>query len=335
MPPENNQSSINVGNVGNVGHVSNAVNAGRGYALAASAAVLWGLSGTASKYLLSHQVRPSDLLAIRTAIAATLIFIWLALTSPRLLRVSRADLPYFLILGVVGLAAHQFLYYLALERTSVGFALLLAYTAPIFLMAYGLLAKTERMTPGKALAALTAISGCVLMVFGQAGGIGSASLSGAAFAIASAILFAFYSVYSQRGLRRYDARTMLAYIFLASSIGWLVFRPPWTWPVRSYDPTIWSVLLYLSSVVTLLPFGMYLASLRHIEASRANLTSMIEPVMATALAWLWLGEQMQPMQIAGGAAVLCGVLLLQIESLMLARRITERIQQPIDRHDPP
>src|SRR5947209_1827178 len=133
------------------------INARRGYALAASAAILWGLSGTASKYLLSHQVRPSDLLAIRTAIATILIFIWLALVSPRLLRVDRADLPYFLILGVVGLASHQFLYYLALERTSVGFALLLAYTAPLFSMTYGLLTKTERMTAGKALAACAAI----------------------------------------------------------------------------------------------------------------------------------------------------------------------------------
>lgn len=323
MPLESTRQSIN------------ASNAGRGYALAASAAVLWGLSGTASKYLLSHQVRPSDLLAIRTVIATTLIFLWLALTSPRLLRVHRADLPYFLILGMAGLASHQFLYYLALERTSVGFALLLAYTAPIFLMTYGLLSKTERMTAGKALAALSALGGCALMVFGQAGGVGNASLIGGAFAIASAIMFAFYSVYSKRGLRHYDARTVLAYLFLSAAVGWLLFRPPWTWPVMSYDLTIWSVLLYLSAVVTLLPFGMYLASLRHIEASRANLTSMIEPVMATSLAWLWLGERMQPMQIAGGAAVLCGVLLLQIESLVLTERITERLPQPIDSADPP
>lgn len=311
---------------------------GRGYVMAASAAVLWGLSGTASKYLLSHQVRPSDLLAIRTAIATVLLFIWLALASPRLLRVNRADLPYFLILGVAGLASHQFLYYLGLQRTSVGFALLLQYTAPLFLIAYGLLTKTERMTPGKTLAACAAIGGCVLMVFGQSGGIGHASLIGGAFAIASAITFAFYSVYSQRGLRRYDARTVLAYIFLSATIAWLVFRPPWTWPLRSYDPTIWSLIWYLSSVTTLLPFGMYLASLRYLEASRANLTSMVEPVVATTLAWLWLGERMQPMQIAGGAAVLCGVLLLQIESLVFARRITERMPQPpqtIDSHDSP
>jgi drug/metabolite transporter (DMT)-like permease len=43
---------------------------------------------------------------------------------------------------------------------------------------------------------------------------------------------------------------------------------------------------------------------------------MLEPVVATSVAWLWLGEKMGPMQIAGGAAVVGGVLLLQIESRM-------------------
>ena len=303
---------------------------GRGYLMAVSAAVLWGLSGTASKYLLNHQVRPSDLLAIRTAIAASLLFLWLALVSPQLLRVKRVDLPYFSILGIAGLALHQFLYYRGLERTSVGFALLLAYTAPLFLIAYGLLTKTESMTPGKALAAFTALSGCALMVFGQRGGIGQASLVGAAFAIASAVAFAFYSAYSKHGLQHYDPRTVLAYIFLFSAIAWLVFRPPWTLPVTSYSATIWLLILYLSSVVTLVPFGLYLASLRYLEASRANLTSMIEPVIATTLAWFWLGERMQPLQIAGGAAVLCGVLLLQLEHHLLARRVSKRLALPID-----
>jgi drug/metabolite transporter (DMT)-like permease len=181
------------------------------------------------------------------------------------------------------------------------------------------------LTIGKLLAAGTAITGCALMVLGQPGGIGNTSLLGVAFAIVSALTFAFYTAYGQRGLQRHAAPTVLAYAFLSAAIAWQVIRPPWTLPWTSYDLQIWGFILYLSTVVTVLPFGLYLASLRHLEASRSNLTSMLEPVVATTLAWLWLGEQMQPMQIAGGAAVLGGVLLLQIESAMFIRRITERM----------
>jgi hypothetical protein len=46
---------------------------------------------------------------------------------------------------------------------------------------------------------------------------------------------------------------------------------------------------------------------------------MLEPVVAASVAWFWLGERMEPTQIAGGAAVVGGVLLLQIESQMRRR----------------
>jgi drug/metabolite transporter (DMT)-like permease len=46
---------------------------------------------------------------------------------------------------------------------------------------------------------------------------------------------------------------------------------------------------------------------------------MLEPVVAASVAWLWLDEKMGLMQIAGGAAVVGGVLLLQIESMIQAK----------------
>src|SRR5262245_24220676 len=82
---------------------------------------------------------------------------------------------------------------------------------------------------------------------------------------------------------------------------------------------MWVFFIYLASVATILPFALYSAILRHLEASRSSLASMLEPVVAASVAWLWLGETMEPAQIAGGAAVVGGVLLLQIESKMRRR----------------
>jgi drug/metabolite transporter (DMT)-like permease len=304
------ERSLSITNTG----TNTGTNAGRGYAMAAGAAMLWGLSGAISKFLFRGQVRPSELITIRTMLAAIFLFSLFALTSPKALRIRRADIFYFLPLGLLGLAGSQFLYYLALDLTSVGFALLLQYLAPLLLMGYGVLAKTERLSGGKVIAALTAIGGCALMVFGQEGGLVRVSYAGVAFALGSACAFAFYTGYGQHGVRRYDARAVLAYAFLSSAAAWLVLRPPWTLPWTSYDRTTWGCIIYLASFATVLPFGLYLASLRHLEASRANLTSMLEPVVATTIAWAWLGERMTPLQILGAEAVLGGVLLLQVES---------------------
>src|SRR5262245_26431215 len=150
----------------------------RGYLLAAAAAVLWGFSGVLTKYLLRRQMRPDELLVFRTLLSAAILTVWLGLKSPRLLKVRRPDLLSLILLGAVGLALNQGFYYLSLTMVSVGYSLLLQYLAPVHLMVYGVLSKTERMTGGKMAAAITAICGCALMVLGQEGGIARVWLAG-------------------------------------------------------------------------------------------------------------------------------------------------------------
>jgi drug/metabolite transporter (DMT)-like permease len=292
---------------------------GKGYLLAASAAFLWGTSGVTARFLFSNDVRPFDLLMVRTVAAALLHWLWLGMTAPALLKIDRRDLLRLAIFGVIGLAFNQGCYYLALKLTSVGYALLLQYTAPLLLMIYGVLAKTERVTAAKLLAGLLALAGCALMMWGQAGGLAAISWPGTLAALGSAVAFAFYSAYGQRLLHRYDARTVMTYAFSFAGLTWLVASPVWQVEWQQFDQQTWLFIVYLSTLATVVPFGLYLTSLRHLEPSRANLTSALEPVIAAALAWVWLGEAMRPWQIVGGAAVLSGVVLLQVESRMRQR----------------
>ncbi|QQS47936.1 MAG: EamA family transporter [Acidobacteriota bacterium] len=299
----------------------------RGYVLAAGAAIMWGVSGVITKYLLGRDMEPDELLIFRTMLAAAILFAWLGLTSRDLLRVSLKDLPYFALLGAIGLVANQGFYYLALSMVSVGYALLLQYMAPVFLMVYGVLSKTERMTGGKAIAAALAIGGSVAMVLGQEGGLARASFGGTLAALGSAVGFAFYTGYGKYGLRKYDPRTMMAYAFLFAGLMWITIRPLWTLDWESYDLSTWALFLYLATVATVLPFGLFLASLRYLEPSRSSLTSMLEPVVAAVIAWLWLGEKMTAAQAAGGAAVLGGVILLQMERLLIARLLLKDLEK--------
>src|SRR6266508_1659824 len=155
----------------------------KGYLFAAAAAVLWGFSGCITKYLLRRQMRPDELLVFRTLLASAILMVWLGLKSPQLLKVRRADLLSLILLGVVGLVLNQGFYYLSLTMVSVGCSLLLQYLAPVHLMIYGVLSKTERVTGGKMAAAFTAICGCALMVLGQEGGIARISPAGVMCAI--------------------------------------------------------------------------------------------------------------------------------------------------------
>src|SRR5262249_39391549 len=159
---------------------------------------LWGFSGAVTKYLLRRQLRPDELLVFRTSIAVAILVIWLGLKSPKLLKVRRGDLLSLALLGAIGLALSQYFYYLSLTMVSVGYSLLLQYLAPVHLMVYGALSKTERITGGKLLAASMAICGCALMVLGQQGGLARVSLAGTLASIAAGLCFAFYTAYGKR-----------------------------------------------------------------------------------------------------------------------------------------
>lgn len=298
----------------------------KGYLLAATAALLWGTSGVTARFLFNKDIRPFDLLMIRTVSAALLHWLWLGVTARHLLRVEKRDLTRLALFGLVGIALNQAFYYIALKRTSVGYALLFQYTAPFLLMGYGVVAKTERMTAAKLLAGVLSLCGCALMMFGHASGQLSISWTGTFAALGSAVAFAFYSAYGQRILRDYDSRTAMTYAFTFAGLAWLLVRPPWVIEWQQFDSRTWGFVAYLAAFATVAPFGLYLASLRHLEPSRANLTSALEPVIAAALAWVWLGETLGGWQMLGGTAVLIGVVMLQIESrLRLAfQRTTTR-----------
>jgi drug/metabolite transporter (DMT)-like permease len=62
---------------------------------------------------------------------------------------------------------------------------------------------------------------------------------------------------------------------------------------------------------TIVPFILIVGSLNHIPATRAAIVAMLEPVVATFVAWVWLGETLAAVQLVGAAIVITGVLLAQ------------------------
>lgn len=288
-----------------------------GYLLAAGAAILWGVSGVVARYLIgSGQHAPAELLFFRTSLAALILVGWMAFRTRKIPSIRWRDLPLFLLLGGVGLVANQGFYYLALARVGVGYALLFQYLAPIMMMGYGLLARTEILTGGKMLAAGMALIGCSMMVVGNSGGLSSISTSGTLFALGSGIGFSFYAIIGKHLQRRYPTETLMTYAFVIAASMWALINPVWALPWGSYGRSTWLFFIYLATIATVIPFGLFLMSLRYLEPSRSSLTSTIEPVVAALVAWFWLGENLSGLQMIGGVAVLGGVMVLQIEPIL-------------------
>ncbi len=284
----------------------------RGYLYVITAALFWAVSGSAGKYLFNHGVTPYQVVQMRVTLATALLFLWLFIRDRRKLRIASRDILYFFILGVSGLAMVQFTYFYTISKIKVAAAILLEYLAPVFIAVYAVTVAKEKLTWTTVVAITAATLGCYLVVGGYNLNLFAMNKVGLLSGLASAVSFAWYSVYGEHGMRRYSPWTVLFYAFLFAALFWNMAHPPLEAFRHTYHPVAWGWILYIAVFGTLIPFGLYLYGINLIRSTRASITATLEPITAGFVSYFFLGETLESLQIAGGLLVIGAVILLQI-----------------------
>ena len=295
---------------------------GLGYFLVVTAALLFALNGTVSKIMLIGGVPAQDLTELRSTGAFVGLLVIVAVTAPGTLRVPRRELPLIAAYGIFGVAATQWLYFVAIKRLPVGIALLLEFTAPLLVVLWARFVNHEPVRRRVWLA--LALSLCGLAVVAQVWGglvldaVGLAAGVGAAFALA------VYFVLGEHMVAGRDPVSLTCLAFGFAAVFWAFARPWWTFPftlmrqrvsllgnLHDRAVPLWSLAIALVVLGTIVPFTLSIASLRHLRARQVGLVGMVEPVAATVIAYVWLGEALGAAQIVGGATVIFGVILAE------------------------
>jgi drug/metabolite transporter (DMT)-like permease len=277
------------------------------------AAVCWASGASASKFLFASAITPFQLVQLRITTACVLLLVWLLVRRPRLLKIAPRDIPYFLLLGTLGMAAINITYLYAISRLNVAAALILEYLAPALIAAYTVVVRRERISPLTAISIAAAIAGCYLVVGAYSLDLLQLNLPGILSGLGAAAAFAWWSVHGEYGMHRYDPWTVLFHALLVAAVEWNLLHPPLEAFLHRYDPATWGWILYVAVVGAILPFGLYYEGISRIRATRASITSTVEPIVAGVLSFAFLGEAMGPLQIAGGALVIGAIVLLQLK----------------------
>jgi drug/metabolite transporter (DMT)-like permease len=289
-----------------------------------AATVFWGTSATLARFVFrDRHVPPLSVVELRLLIAVSLLGPWLAWRKPGALRVPRADWGYFLILGLFGVAAVQGTYYYAIATLGVGLAILLQYVAPALIVGFEALRGT-RMRPPMIVAVVAALAGTALLVVGVDQGPRAIPARGWLAGAGAALSFAFYILYSKRGLARYAPETVLFYTFLVAAAFWGCVTPLPRILTAGYDRTLWTMFLALGVFSTLVPFVCFYAGLRRLPAVQAGIVATMEPVVAVLSAALILGEGLRTLQWAGAAMVLVAAMLASREAPATVEAQVER-----------
>jgi drug/metabolite transporter (DMT)-like permease len=81
--------------------------------------------------------------------------------------------------------------------------------------------------------------------------------------------------------------------------------------LSEHTAPVWLLVGFVVVVGTMVTFTLLTGALRHVPATRASIVATLEPVVATVVAWAWLGESFGTAQLVGGAVVLAGIVLAQ------------------------
>jgi len=294
-----------------------------GYAMVWTAAILFAVNGTVSKVVLSSGISSVELTQIRSIGAFIGFALVVLLTAPRRFRVGRRELRFLIVFGVTGVAFVQWLYFVSIHRLPIGIALLIQYVAPLLVALFVRLVLGRKVRRRIWVALALALAGLGLVVEVWSTGL-QLDAVGLAAALGGAVAYAAYILMAEHGVRRRDPVSLSAYGFGFAALFWLVVRPPWLFPANRVDDSVsllgnlerfeapvWLLLLFVVVVGTMITFGLVVTALRHLPATRVGIVAMLEPVVASVVAWAWLGESLGAWQLAGGSVVLAGILLAQ------------------------
>lgn len=310
----------------------------RGYFYIGGAALFWGIAATLGRAAFTGRLLPGGALRAidplilsqsrATLSLAVLLPVLLMRRGATALRVPGRDLLRFFLLGILGVAASNYLYYLAIQRTNVATAIILQYTAPVWVLLYTVARGARRPSLRRTAAVGLAVVGCALAV----GFVGSGGLRldtiGVIAALLAAFSFAFYNVGGHSVLARYDRWKVLLWVLGATSTFWIFVNPPWKIVAAHYGREQWAFMLVFSLISVLGPFSCYFAGLQHLEPTRAIVASCLEPVFSILIAAIALGELLRPFQTAGIVLVLVAIVLIQLPERVA--RDVELVVEPME-----
>jgi drug/metabolite transporter, DME family len=298
----------------------------RGLLLIMLAAVLWGTVGISSKTIYHlATTNPLSIGFFRLALSLPLLFsvCWVR-QGKKMLHVCRGDLGLMALTGLLT-AVYQVCFFGAIARTGVAVATLVTLcTAPVMVAVVSVAFTGKRPSMSTVVALVGSLSGTgLLVVFQDHSGISGADSTGILLALVSAFSYGMMTLISQKLAAHRDPFQSLAISFSLGAAMLFGFARS-EGMVLNYSPIAWMLLVYLGTIPTALAYVLFFKGMRSTPATAASVSTLLEPMVATLLAWFLFGERFTPMGFLG-VALLGGSLLLLYLGVTAPLRKTERV----------
>ncbi len=276
------------------------------------ACVLWGTSGIFVHFMAPLGFSSLHMTFIRAIVAAEFLGLYILISNPALFKARIPDLILYLGCGLSFFATASS-YFFAMQATSISTAVMLMYTAPVYVIIYSVIFLREKLTKVKIASIVTMLIGCGL-VSGIIGGF-RFDLKGILFGFLSGIAFSLYNIFTKIGTqRKCNPFTSTFYCFLfASVIGVICCKPDALVSVLSaHSEKAITLSVALGVFTCILPYFLHTLSLRHLPVGTASALSVLEPAAAALFSVVLFSESLDSFSI-------CGIILILVSVFFISR----------------
>jgi len=285
-----------------------------------TAAMGFALGGVAAKILREADMDAFRLTQIRTVGAAIILLAFAVMRGKEQLYARRDELKDLIIFGVVGVAAVTSFYFFAIKYLYVSVALVIEFTASIWIVLYLRFVKKKQVSPIMWVGIACAFSG--LFLLSQIWTGTTLHPLGVAVAFADAFALAIYFLFADRLSQTRTSLSLMAWGLGVAAVFWSLVLPWWNFPfeyltntyslegnLSNYSAPGWALVLWIIIVGTVIPYLLTVTGIRELSASTGSVIGMIEPLFAGAIAWWLLNEAFNTTQLIGCAVLLVGIYL--------------------------
>ncbi|EFH80364.1 protein of unknown function DUF6 transmembrane [Ktedonobacter racemifer DSM 44963] len=284
-----------------------------GYAMAASASLLFGFNGNLSRLLFDGGITPVTLVEFRMLIGGLCLLALMLVGWRQGLKWYTRQWGWIIAFGLT-LALVTYTYFMAISLLPIAVALIIQFSAAAWMALGEALWRRKLPTRPVLLALLCTLGGLLLLTGAWHLNLNGLNPLGLLFAVLALLSFIAYLLLGKRVGRDVPSLPATSYGALVAAVFWLCIQPPWTIPAATWS---WQNLLLMAVVGIAgmaIPFALELGALRHVEATRIGIVTTLELVAGSIIAYFWLGQLLDLPQIIGCVLVLVGLVVLQYDA---------------------